>query len=339
MQETFARKANTPPVGDMCGPILLFGMPRSGTTWLGKIFDSHPDTLYRHEPDSFGRLNFMPLAPQPSDAEAVAPNLRSFVAGLRKVRDTKIVATLPDFPKSYLSRFQFRWNRLAVRAAKAQTRWTRREAQARVWLPAGGDSAHVVWKSIESPARLGTIGTALPQSRGVFIVRHPCGYVASVIRGTNQGRFTDPDELGEDLGVLEALVETETGRELGVTLQQLRESSPVVRVAWQWALTNDKVLTETGGTEQFLPLRYEDLCADPVGVTHRLFEWCGLAWDEQTERFLDASTHTHQDRYYSVFKDPARVANAWRKELPENLQQEVMEAIGGTRAGRMYGMS
>ena len=31
--------------------ILILGSPRSGTTWLAKIFDSHPDILYRHEPD------------------------------------------------------------------------------------------------------------------------------------------------------------------------------------------------------------------------------------------------------------------------------------------------
>ena len=31
--------------------ILIVGAPRSGTTWLAKIFDSHPATLYRHEPD------------------------------------------------------------------------------------------------------------------------------------------------------------------------------------------------------------------------------------------------------------------------------------------------
>lgn len=35
----------------MNGCILLFGMPRSGTTWIGKLFDSHLGTrtgYYRH---------------------------------------------------------------------------------------------------------------------------------------------------------------------------------------------------------------------------------------------------------------------------------------------------
>jgi hypothetical protein len=35
---------------------LVFGLPRSRTTWLGKIFDSQPDTLYRHEPNNHPRL-------------------------------------------------------------------------------------------------------------------------------------------------------------------------------------------------------------------------------------------------------------------------------------------
>jgi hypothetical protein len=28
----------------------IHGVPRSGTSWLGQIFDSHPDTAYRHQP-------------------------------------------------------------------------------------------------------------------------------------------------------------------------------------------------------------------------------------------------------------------------------------------------
>ena len=38
-------------------PILILGAPRSGTTWLAKIIDSHPDVLYRHEPDAADALS------------------------------------------------------------------------------------------------------------------------------------------------------------------------------------------------------------------------------------------------------------------------------------------
>ena len=31
--------------------VFVLGGARSGTTWLAKILDSHPDVLYRHEPD------------------------------------------------------------------------------------------------------------------------------------------------------------------------------------------------------------------------------------------------------------------------------------------------
>lgn len=49
--------------------ILLCGIPRSGTTWIGKIFDSHPDTLYRHEPDSGKVLGSVPLVAPIADVE------------------------------------------------------------------------------------------------------------------------------------------------------------------------------------------------------------------------------------------------------------------------------
>jgi hypothetical protein len=62
--------------------ILLFGLPRSGTSWVGKIFDSHPSTIYRHEPDSRGALNDVALLPAPSEIDCFLPAARRFVGNL-----------------------------------------------------------------------------------------------------------------------------------------------------------------------------------------------------------------------------------------------------------------
>src|SRR5574340_1411268 len=102
--------------------ILLFGMPRSGTTWIGKIFDSHPDTLYRHEPDSWGRLNAIPLmAPVEQDTE-YAPSIRDFCARLPGMQLTKVAASTPIFPKNYHSPLRHQLFRLNVVASKAAAR-------------------------------------------------------------------------------------------------------------------------------------------------------------------------------------------------------------------------
>lgn len=315
-------------------PILLFGMPRSGTTWLGKIFDSHPETLYRHEPDSFGRLNFMPIAPDPAQAESWRQSLAAFVAGLADVRDTKIAATLPQFPKSYLGRTSLAWNAAAIRLAKLQARLGG-EARARLVEPAPGQ-ARLVWKSIESVARLGTISRLTPGARGALLVRHPCGYVASVTRGKRLGRFTDGDSVGEDLGLLEMLCDTATGDHYGIDARRLRGMQPVERLTWQWVLCNDKALAEIESGDAIRSVTYEALCETPVAVAQELLLHAGLTMQDQTEGFITASTSRHRSRYYSVFKDPRKAAHAWRDELPEDIQRTIARVTAGTRAGALF---
>lgn len=65
--------------------VLLFGMPRSGTTWVGKILDSHPGTVYRHEPDAGGTLNHVPWVIGREHPRSVGDALRGFAAGLLDV--------------------------------------------------------------------------------------------------------------------------------------------------------------------------------------------------------------------------------------------------------------
>ena len=82
-------------------PILALGMPRSGTTWLGKILDSHPQTLYRHEPDTWRRLDTVPLFASPARRADLCPVLREFIASLPDMLADRVCGKRPLFPKSY----------------------------------------------------------------------------------------------------------------------------------------------------------------------------------------------------------------------------------------------
>ena len=76
-------------------PILLFGMPRSGTTWLGKIFDSHPAVLYRHEPDTWQRLSDVPIVAGRATSPIHAARLQAFVESLPAIRADRVCGKRP----------------------------------------------------------------------------------------------------------------------------------------------------------------------------------------------------------------------------------------------------
>ena len=74
--------------------------------------------------------------------------------------------------------------------------------------------------------------------------------------------------------------------------------------------------------------RYEELVRDRVRIASELFEFAGCALRPETLAFLEESESRHDDRTYAVFKKPS-VAERWRSELPDDIQ----EAIPG-RTGR-----
>src|SRR5215831_20569040 len=81
--------------------VLLLGAPRSGTTWLAKILDSHPDVLYRHEPDTVLRNDELPHLCSRDDAGSHRDEARNYLGALFNVRVLKSVGSRPSFRKNY----------------------------------------------------------------------------------------------------------------------------------------------------------------------------------------------------------------------------------------------
>lgn len=315
--------------------ILVFGMPRSGTTWIGKLFDSHPDVLYRHEPDSFRPLS-LPLFPGKESAPRYRDELNGFVASLPRMRSPEVVGKQPLFPKSYQSAAALSFYRVCVVAAKAASR-IRRHFPC-VYRPTGEGSPQVrlVWKSIESPGRLGVCIEALPTTRAIHLLRHPCGYVASLLRGVAAHRFSDGAASTDKMWLLKKLLATPTGQKHGLSVDHLERLSLEERLAWFWILAQEKILADIAGSERVLTVRYEDVCAEPLAMTRRMFDFAGLDWSAQTASFIAASTAVPDGGYYSVFKQPQAAAQRWRSELAPAVIDRILHILRGTSLCRYY---
>ena len=315
--------------------ILLFGMPRSGTSWLGKIFDSHPRTLYRHEPDkAYVHPEVPPLLP-PSALPERRRALEAFLDTALAIRTAGVVGKLPVFPKDYHSPLQHRLKKALVVGAKLWSR-TLGEVSVPDLVDVARRDVRLVWKSVVSLGRLGAIARAVPQAQAVLILRHPCGQISSLLRGEAAGAFETRKPASEYYRVLKMLAGTEQARAHGLTLAGLRGLQPIERLAWQWTLFNELAMADVAGLPGCTVLRYEDLCAEPLATSRRLFELTGLEWHPQTERFIRASVGGEDEGYYSIVKDPRRAASRWRDELAAADVERIAAIAARSPAGRLF---
>lgn len=316
--------------------VLLFGMPRSGTTWIGKTFDSHPQTLYLHEPDSRERIRGVPPVPPAAEYASHAAAVGEYLAQLRATRSAAVLGKLPLFDKAYYPLGYRSYLLAAVFANKAVGRFGCQfgipdwRATRRTRAPV------VVWKSIES---LGALPLILDGARGavaIHILRHPCGYIDSVSRGEASGRFGSRVRASEDYGYLELLLRTEVAAKYRLTAASLRGLSAPERLAWRWVLINEKAWGELQQDPRYRIVEYEALCRAPQREYRALFDFAGLSFDPQTAAFLAASSAGDDADYYSVYKNAEAAANAWRNRIDAGTQAAVMAIIRQSALAPFY---
>jgi Sulfotransferase family len=291
----------------LVAPILILGAPRSGTTWLAKIIDSHPDVVYRHEPDE--------ALPGPSPL--AADDLPALLVRWAAETGARTVAKRPYFRKSW----QPGWARgpralfaTAVSAAGRLPPPLRILGACRIPDLGVRAAPRFAIKSIGLGEGAAVLSRSLPNSRTLFILRHPCAQVASVMRGTRQRRF-DLKTHGTDMPFDEAGA-IRFAAASGTDERSFRDLPDAAKYAWSWRAFNEPAYAALAGQSNVQVVLYEALCAEPVALARRILTFVGLHWTGQTEEFIRRSTTYHGPTgYYALIRDAAAAAEAWRTTM------------------------
>ena len=298
--------------------ILIVGAPRSGTTWLAKILDSHPDTLYRHEPDE--------VAP-------AGVSMCESMARWTTQTDARTAGKRPFFQKSWQST-PARWIRTGLAYGGAAAC----RMGLRSWhVPDLGAIAlaRPVIKSVRLSAEIGDFAAECPDGRALFIARHPCGQVASVMRGTGGGRFALAT-AGTDMPFDEAATIAFAARH-GVDEPAFQALPDAAKYAWSWRCFNTTALAGIANRPNARVIVYEELCAGPIKTARAILAFAGLDWNARTEAFLNRSTTDGDSTgYYAVTRDSIAAADKWRTSMSAADQAAVRAAVAGSPLCRFW---
>ena len=312
----------------LAAPILILGAPRSGTTWLAKIIDSHPDVLYRHEPDK--------LVPSPS--HLTADDVPGLVARWAADRSPRSASKLPFFRKSW----QPVWAPGVKTVVAAVVGVAGRlpaplNGLSRVPIPdfATRPPPRFAFKSISWAGGAAIFAHALPDSRTIFILRHPCGHVASMMRGHREQRF-DLTEQGSNMPFNEKAALRFSGG-FGIAEAAFHALPDASKYAWNWRAFNEPVYAAVASEPNVHVVLYEALCAEPAALSRRLLNFAGLDRNRQTEAFVARSTsYRGASGYYAILRDAVASAEAWRTTMLPEDQAAVRSVVSASPLARFW---
>ncbi len=320
------------------GPLMIFGSPRSGTTWIGSLFDAHPMTLYLHEPDVIEnepRLPFVPVGPPPDDIDRIT---RNYFERLTANRSLRSVYMPTIFAKAYRHGLATQARALIIRMLRAVDAVIPAVGRSRSLqvpdLTDVGVRPYLVMKSVDSIPRLPVFARALPGVRFLYIVRHPCGVVASKLRGIELGRMAPP-AMYADMFTLPTAIAA------GVDKASTAGMSNLEKLAWEWRITNDWVYGEVKDLANVRTVVYDRVAQDVEREVPALLAWAGLDLDPQVRAYMDRlqGIEGTGDRYFSLNQNPAKSANKWREELSADEQAAVARVVEGSVAAGLFGTS
>ncbi len=294
--------------------LLIAGVPRSGTTWIGRALGHTENTAYVNEPDGFrDPLAFRTMltygenpALEPGQA---APDVEALWAGAfaggrpaGTVRDRLARALFERTPLDALRAAR------AVGHASGKPGLAARLAVARVAEP----GARVVVKSVQSALALDWIADRF-QPRVLVIERNPFNVLSS---WNELGYVRNPRET--------AAISAYARKRWGI--EPPDESAPHLALqAFLFGVLTSALRETSAKHPEWSRTRHEDLCVDTVTRFRSLAAEVGLTWGDEAERFL-----TDSDREGTPYRTQRRTEeqpDRWRDRLDADQVSIIRETL------------
>jgi hypothetical protein len=273
--------------------------------------------IYRHEPDSA-----VP-APDPLTPD----DLPALLARWAGETGARTVTKRPHFAKSW-QRGWARQIRTLVCSAARLPKMTGLRIPDLAFRPA----PRLAIKSIAWAEGAAVLAQRIPASRTIFLLRHPCGQVASVMRGNQQQRF-DLKTAGTDMPFDEEKA-VRYARLPGPEFDALPDAA---KYAWSWRAFNEPAYAALAAQRNVQVVFYEALCAEPNPLTRKILDFAGLDWNPQTQDFVARSSrHDGKAGYYGVFRNAVAAAENWRNKMPTADQASVRAVIATSPLARFW---
>ena len=317
-------EANSPIPRD----VLIAGVARSGTTWIGRVLGETTGVRYVNEPDNHAIRPFAfrakrPLGPFPIlDRNEGAPEYEQLWASVfdRTVTEPEVGRSLIERARrSMASRVMRRLSTYRLRNSFRDPSYRAPLASKLVELaalpPLHPRDGTLITKSVHLAFCLDWVA-AHWDIRVVVVSRHPLAVIASWMKLGYKGHYP---ELEEDPRVRERYLNPWGVRPLP------KGSSEVASIAWVVGMLSAAHDDAARRHPEWVEVSHDRLVAAPEAGFRELAAACGLTWTDQAERFLH-ETDRPGDRY-EINRVTSELIDVWKQRFSEEDVKEVAAVL------------
>lgn len=291
----------------MSRPLLVTGLPRSGTTFVGKVLAQPKQIFNIGEP-------FLHCV----GADHLYPYYRT--ENRKGVRYDDLLQSILEYEKILQYRVnKWEWSLGGLRRRILGSRSTLEYIRAWWANRIQGQNGRLLLK--EPHGLLLTFSAVRDlDCQVIVLVRHPAGQVSSYLSLGWEGCHNRPGSLLDQSKLIEDHLEWLPAALSGTERALVEELGLMWRALYDVFLD---YLDEIGDADELRVVRHEDICRDPLGSFSELYEWADLPWTRTVEDTISRLTNAKnpvdhsgsQAHPHDHHRDSAALVDIWKHRL------------------------